>query len=54
MNTLPEWFTVEPAHAYSVIRGNEPPRTYTGRQLHAGLEVSVSAGENLRIEVKPR
>ena len=53
MNTLPEWFTVEPECAYTVTRGAEPPRTYTGRQLHAGLEVSVPAGERLRIEVTP-
>lgn len=53
MNTLPEWFTVEPEESYAVRRGDEPPRTHTGRQLHAGLEVSVTAGELLRIEVAP-
>lgn len=53
MNTLPEWFTVEPEGLYTVLRGEEAPRTYTGRQLHAGLEVSVKAGEPLRIEVTP-
>jgi len=53
MNTLPEWFTVEPAGAYTVRRGNEAPRTYTGCQLHAGLECSLEPGEFLRIEVTP-
>ena len=53
MNTLPEWFTVEPEGAYTVRYGDKPPRTYTGRQLHAGLEVSVEAGKTLRVDVKP-
>jgi len=53
MNTLPEWFTVEPENAYSVRRGDESPRTYTGQQLHAGLEVFVKGGDSLRVEVKP-
>lgn len=53
MNTLPEWFTVAPENGYAVRANGEPPRTYTGRQLHAGLEVSVKAGEALLIEVTP-
>jgi hypothetical protein len=53
MNTLPEWFTVEAEKKYSVKRGAEARRAYTGRQLHAGLAVRVKAGEFLRIEVQP-
>lgn len=53
MNTLPEWFTVEPERAYNVRRGQALPQAYTGRQLHAGLEVSVTAGQVLRIDVTP-
>ncbi|HOZ45809.1 MAG TPA: hypothetical protein PLO37_08985 [Candidatus Hydrogenedentes bacterium] len=53
MNTLPEWFTVDPDSTYTVCRGDEPPRAYTGRQLHTGLEASMKAGESLRVEVRP-
>jgi hypothetical protein len=53
MNTLPEWFTVEPDQQYSVQRGDEPARIYTGRQLHAGLEVSTKPGTFLRVLVTP-
>jgi len=53
MNTLPEWFTVEPEGVYMVRRGDAAPRTYTGRQLHAGLEVFAEAGQLLRVEVAP-
>lgn len=53
MNTLPEWFTVKPEASYLVQRGDEPARRYTGQQLHAGLDVSLKAGEWLRVEVKP-
>lgn len=53
MNTLPEWFTVEPENTYIVRRGDAPPCKYTGRQLHAGLEISASAGQRLQIVVMP-
>jgi hypothetical protein len=53
MNTLPEWFTVEPEASYTVVRGEEPARTYTGRQLHNGLEVSLKAGQYLKVIVSP-
>ncbi|MBI1321358.1 MAG: hypothetical protein GC168_20735 [Candidatus Hydrogenedens sp.] len=51
MNTLPEWFTVEPEGKYRVVVGDAVEAVYTGRQLHAGLEVQVAAGDTLRIEV---
>jgi hypothetical protein len=40
MNTMPEWFVVEPG------------REYTGKQLHAGLKVSVKAGAELRLTIE--
>ncbi|MFP4500911.1 MAG: hypothetical protein ACLFTT_07925 [Candidatus Hydrogenedentota bacterium] len=52
MNTLPEWFTVEPEGVYTVTRGDESPRTYTGWQLHTGLEVSLKAGEERHVIVE--
>jgi len=54
MNTIPEWFTVEPEQSYTVT--NEDAGTkgkYTGRQLHNGLEISVKPGETLRLTVSP-
>lgn len=53
MNTLPEWFTVEPDAVYTVHRGDTAARTYTGRQLHAGLEINTRAGETLQLKVAP-
>ncbi|MCC6144878.1 MAG: hypothetical protein IT368_13815 [Candidatus Hydrogenedentes bacterium] len=53
MNTLPEWFTVEPESQYKVQRGDEPAQVYTGRQLHAGLEVALQANETLTVIVTP-
>jgi len=52
MNTLPEWFTVEPEGTYNVRRGDEPADAYTGRQLNAGLEVEAKAGKWLKVEVR--
>ena len=46
MNTLPEWFTVEPGKEYvvkNVASGSE--KTYTGKQLHEGLPIELQAGE---------
>ena len=55
MNTLPEWFTVEPERKYAVRALPEGPvRMYTGQQLHNGLAVAVQAGGALRLEVARR
>ncbi|MBN2307885.1 MAG: hypothetical protein JXR94_02875, partial [Candidatus Hydrogenedentes bacterium] len=52
MNTLPEWFTVEPDGTYTVAWPDAGKQAvYTGRQLHNGLEVSVKAGETVRLRV---
>lgn len=54
MNTLPEWFTVEPAQKYAVTNSeNGTGGIYTGNQLHNGLEVLIEAGQTLRLTVIP-
>lgn len=53
MNTLPEWFTVDPEARYTVQRGDEPPRVYTGWQLHTGLEVTTKPGAFLKVSIAP-
>jgi len=46
MNTLPEWFTVEPQKQYTVKNAaGGTGKTYTGKQLHEGLPVDLAAGE---------
>ena len=45
MNTMPEWFTVDPARKYTVKNGSDGSSAqYTGKQLHAGLKVDVKGG----------
>jgi len=52
MNTLPEWFTVEPARRYMVRNATTGQRTIaTGSQLHDGLAVSAEPGKPLQLEV---
>jgi len=54
MNTLPEWFTVEPDASYTVsdlAAGSSA--TYTGAQLHAGLAIEVKGGGEVRLLVSP-
>ncbi len=54
MNTLPEWFTVEPDRSYTVRGlGASSDATFTGRQLHAGLPLAVQPGLELRLLVEP-
>jgi len=57
MNTVPEWFTVEPddKHLYSVGRAaGEDPAVHTGKSLREGLPVRLDAGESLRLTVRPK
>ncbi len=52
MNTVPEWFTVEPSETYTVkslVDGST--KSYTGQQLHDGLPVKVQAGREQRFLV---
>ena len=54
MNTIPEWFTVEPEHRYVVTRVDTGAQSvYTGRQLHCGLAIAVEPGETVRLTVAP-
>jgi hypothetical protein len=53
MNTLPEWFTVEPDKDYvvrNIASGLE--KTYTGKHLHEGLPVELPAGEERLLLIK--
>ena len=46
MNTMPEWFTVQPSQKYvvkNVTRASQ--ETYTGQQLHEGLLVELQPGQ---------
>jgi hypothetical protein len=52
MNTLPEWFTVEPARQYvvkDIINGTQ--KTCSGEQLRKGLPVTLQAGVEARFEI---
>lgn len=54
MNTLPEWFTVEPGVRYRIRDVTiDTERTYTGEQLHQGLALDLRAGEERLIRVTP-
>jgi hypothetical protein len=55
MNTLPEWFVVEPEETYVVREvGGDAERVFTGQQLHNGLAVKVAAGKSLTLIVSPK
>jgi hypothetical protein len=57
MNTLPEWFTVDPGRRYAVRRVRNgtpgPERTFSGKELHQGLAVEARAGDEVRLLVGP-
>ena len=53
MNTMPEWFTVEPAQTYTVKNLTDGTSAkHTGKQLHAGLKVTVKAGSELKLTIE--
>ncbi|MBN1417441.1 MAG: hypothetical protein JXP34_01620 [Planctomycetes bacterium] len=51
MNTMPEWFTVQPDARYAVraVRGDLPQKEWSGADLARGLPLSLRAGEEVRI-----
>jgi hypothetical protein len=54
MNTMPEWFTAEPAQNYVVedlITG--ATQSFTGTQLHEGLPVTLEAGVETLLLIRP-
>jgi hypothetical protein len=53
MNTVPEWFTVEPDAQYAVDGLPGGRQEFSGKRLHEGLPVQVQAGEELRLKVEP-
>ncbi|MBI2422941.1 MAG: hypothetical protein HYV27_08950 [Candidatus Hydrogenedentes bacterium] len=53
INTLPEWFTVDPGRSYTVQMNGGALRLFTGAQLHHGLAVKVAAGEETAVVVRP-
>lgn len=55
MNTMPEWFTVEPDREYVIQASDrDKPSIHKGSELHQGLKIELAPGQELRIEVKPR
>jgi len=55
MNTLPEWFIVEPGHSYRIRYPNTKTGSgvmKTGKELAEGLEVELRAGQRLRLDVE--
>jgi hypothetical protein len=54
MNTLPEWFTVEPddAHLYKVENiDTGKTKTVSGKSLSKGLSVNIKYGKPLRLKI---
>ena len=56
MNTMPEWFTVEPDDTQYMVRNLDTGfiQTPTGQELHDGLGVVKEAGRSLRLLVTRR
>ncbi len=53
MNTMPEWFIVEPAQKYTVKNLTDGTSAqYTGKQLHEGLKVTIKAGAELKLTIE--
>ncbi len=55
MNTVPEWFTVEPDGTPYRVRNltEDSTETRSGRQLRQGLPVKLKPGKPLRLVVEP-
>ncbi len=52
MNTLPEWFTVEPKQSYTVAGLGETV-TATGQRLHKGLPLTLEPGQEKHLTLRP-
>jgi len=52
MNTLPEWYTVEPARSYTV-GGLDTEITTTGQALHKGLPLTLEPGQEKHLLIRP-
>jgi hypothetical protein len=53
MNTVPEWYTVEPGKVYTVQGLPGGPQRVTGKQLHTGLPVTVEKNQKLTLNFCP-
>jgi hypothetical protein len=53
MNTLPEWFTVDPQRKYQVHLAGGAADAPTGKQLHEGYAVRATAQQPLQLRVHP-
>ena len=53
MNTLPEWFTVEPDDTRYTVHNvtDNTSQTVTGAELQKGLSVKVASDKPLRLKV---
>jgi hypothetical protein len=50
MNTMPEWFTVEPDRSYSVKNmATGKIGKYTGQQLHEGIPIELVLNQEVRL-----
>ena len=50
MNTMPEWFTVEPDRSYGVRNmATGKIREYTGQQLHEGIPIDLVLNQEVRL-----
>ncbi len=55
INTMPEWFTVEPDQNYTVRNLTEDSKsTLSGQELHNGKRVELAPGEELQLIVTPQ
>jgi hypothetical protein len=52
INTLPEWYTVEPARKYTV-EGLDAALTTTGQALHNGLSLTLEPGQPKHLTIGP-
>jgi hypothetical protein len=53
MNTLPEWFTVQPDHQYTVQGLAGTSKSLAGKQLRDGLPVALDEAQTLRLKIAP-
>jgi hypothetical protein len=54
INDMPAWFVVRPEREYSVRFDGGEPTMIAGKKLINGIEISISGGQALRIEVRRR
>ncbi|HCO92632.1 MAG TPA: hypothetical protein DIU00_01555 [Phycisphaerales bacterium] len=53
MNTIPEWFTVEPEGSYNITM-DDGTKIYTGAQLHNGLAINLEPNKTRILKIVTR